>query len=161
MCARATTAQVKRYLAMILYVLFAALAFAAITVFLVAYTRRVANVALTDHFRAGEAIANGHIPNQWVVQIKRRLAWGQRLPFLKRDVSGTDLALEKMDTLYRFFEKSPFFENAAARRLLLGRLREMRERWERMAWHEVVSEYADAGASAKRPWWTSFTGGRN
>jgi hypothetical protein len=110
----------------------------AIVGFLAAYTRRVANVALTDQFRAGETIVNGRIPDQWVAQINRRLASPR---FLRRDASGTELALEKIDKLYRFYEKSPFFENEKTRQLLLEQLRETRERWAKMTWEELVSEY--------------------
>jgi hypothetical protein len=110
----------------------------AIVGFLVAYTRRVANVALTDQFRAGETIVDGRIPDQWVAQINRRLASPR---FLRRDISGTELALDKIDKLYRFYEKSPFFENEETRELLLEQLRETRERWAKMTWKELVSEY--------------------
>jgi hypothetical protein len=110
----------------------------AIVGFLVVYTRRVTNVALTDQFRAGETIVDGRIPDQWVAQINRRLAFPR---FLRRDVSGTEWALDKIDKLYRFYEKSPFFENEKTRQLLLEQLRETRERWAKMTWEELVSEY--------------------
>jgi hypothetical protein len=113
----------------------------AIVGFLVVYTRRVADVALTDQFRAGEMIVNGRIPDQWVVQINRRLASPR---FLRRDVSGTELALDKIDKLVRFYEKSPFFENEETRDLLLNQLQETRERWAKMTWEKLVSEYNTA-----------------
>jgi len=103
--------------------------------------RRVADVALTDQFRAAETIVNGRVPNQWVLQIKRRIAWGSRLPLFRRGVSGIELALAKIDNLYRFYENSPFYGNAEARELLLTELRETRERWAKMTWEELVSEH--------------------
>jgi hypothetical protein len=123
------------------FVLSVAAVFAIIVGFLIAYTRRVADVALTDQFRAGETIVNGRIPDQWVAQINRRLASPR---FLRRDVSGTELALDKIDKLYRFYEQSPFFENEKTRDLLLEQLRETRERWAKMTWEELVSEYSAA-----------------
>jgi hypothetical protein len=118
--------------------LFAAAVFAITVGFLIVYTRRVADVALTGQFRAGETIVNGRIPDRWVAQINRRLT---SLRFLRRVASGTELALDKIDKLYRFYEKSPFFENERTRDLLLEQLRETRERWAKMTWEELVSEY--------------------
>jgi len=128
-------------MSLIVFALFAAAAFAIIVGFIIVYVRRVANVALTDRFRAAETIVDGHIPDQWVAQINRRIAWESRLPLLRRDVSGTELALVKMDKLVRFYENSPFFENAQAREVLLTQLRETRERWAKMTWDELVSEH--------------------
>jgi hypothetical protein len=124
-------------MSLLAFALSVAAVFAIIVGFLVAYTRRVANVALTDQFRAGETIVDGRIPDQWVVQINRRLAFPR---VLHRDISGTELALDKIDKLYRFYEKSPFFENEKARELLLEQLQETRERWAKMTWEELVSE---------------------
>jgi hypothetical protein len=76
-----------------------------------------------------------------VVQINRRLAFPR---VLRRDISGTELALDKIDKLYRFYEKSPFFENEKARELLLEQLQETRERWAKMTWEELMSEYNTA-----------------
>jgi hypothetical protein len=103
--------------------------------------RRVADVALTDQFRAAETIVDGRIPDKWVLQINRRIAWESKLPLFRRGVSGTELALAKLDQLYRFYENSPFFENAEARELLLTELRETRGRWAKMTWEELVSEH--------------------
>lgn len=122
-------------------ILFLATAFAVVTLLLTLYMRRVADVALTDQFRAGETIVDGRIPDQWVVQINRRLAFPR---VLRRDISGTELALDKIDKLYRFYEKSPFFENEKARELLLEQLQETRERWAKMTWEELMSEYNTA-----------------
>ena len=114
----------------------------AITMGLLAlYTKRVADLALTDQFRAAEAIVNGRIPDQWVVQINRRMAWRGVIRLFGRDVPGTKLALAKIDKLSRFCENSPFCENAEARELLLTELRETRGRWAQMTWEELVSGY--------------------
>jgi len=126
--------------AWVVIILFLAAAFAVVTLLLTLYVRRVADVALTDQFRAGEAIANGRVPDKWVLQIKRRIAWRSRLPIFRRDVSGTELALAKIDKLYRFYENSPFYETAEAREMLLTQLRETRERWAIMVWEELVAD---------------------
>lgn len=42
-----------------------------------------------------------------------------------------------IDRLIQFFEKSPFFENAEARELLLRQLKETRQRWSTMTWEEI------------------------
>jgi hypothetical protein len=76
-----------------------------------------------------------------VAQINRRLT---SLRFLRRVASGTELALDKIDKLYRFYEKSPFFENEKTRDLLLSQLQETRERWAKMTWEKLVSEYNTA-----------------
>jgi hypothetical protein len=123
------------------FALSVAAVFVIIVGFLIAYVRRVADVALTDQFRAAETIVDGRIPDQWVVQINRRIAWENRLPLFRRDVSGTELLLAKIDKLYRFYENSPFYENAETRELLLTELRETRERWGKMTWEELVSEH--------------------
>jgi hypothetical protein len=102
------------------------------------YTRRVADVALTDPFRAAETIVNGRIPDRWVLQINRRLA----LPrVLRGHVTGTELALAKIDKLVRFYANSPFFENDRARELLLAQLQDTRARWAGSTWDDVVAQY--------------------
>jgi len=127
--------------ALVAGLLLLAVAFAIIVGLLAVYTRRVAEVALTDQFRAGEAIVSGRIPDQWVVQINRRIAWRGVIRLLGRDVPGTGLALAKIDKLLRFYENSSFYENAEARELLLTELRETRGRWAKMTWEELVSEH--------------------
>jgi hypothetical protein len=119
-------------------ILVLAVAFTVVTLLLTLYMRGVADVVLTDQFRAAETIVDGRIPDQWVAQINRRLASPR---FLRRDISGTELALDKIDKLYRFYENSPFFENEKTRDLLLEQLQETRERWAKMTWEELVSEY--------------------
>ena len=106
-----------------------AFAFAIVVGLLIVYTRRVADVALTDQFRAGEAIVEGRIPAHWVAQIKRRQALRAVLRLFGRDAPAEEIVLAKIDKLYRFFDRSPFFENAEARELLLTKLRETRARW--------------------------------
>jgi hypothetical protein len=98
-------------------------------------------LALTDQFRAAEAIVNGRIPRKWVVQINRRIAWRGVMCLFGGDVSGTELALAKIDKLFRFCENSHFYESAEARELLLTQLREARGRWAKMTWEELVAEY--------------------
>jgi hypothetical protein len=127
--------------AWVVSILSLAVVFAIVAYLLTVYMRRVADVALTDQFRAAETIVDGRVPDKWVVQIKRRIAWESRLPFFRRDVSGTELLLARIDKLYRFYENSPFYENAEARELLLTELRETRERWAKMTWEELVSEH--------------------
>jgi len=113
----------------------------AVVVFLIAiYTRQVADMALTGQFRAAENITNGHFPQKWAVQINRRLALQRMIPVITPEVSGIELALQKLDRLVRFFEKSPFFENAQARELLLSQLKETRQRWSTMTWEEIEKE---------------------
>jgi hypothetical protein len=126
---------------MIGYVLFVAAAFPVVMLLVAVYMRRVADVALTDQFRAAETMVDGRVPDQWVLQINRRIAWGSRLPLCRRGVSGMELLLAKIDKLYRFYERSPFFENEGARELLLTQLRETRERWGKMTWEELVSQH--------------------
>lgn len=128
-------------MALVAGLLLLAAAFAIIVGLLAVYTRRVADLALTDQFRAAEAIVNGRIPHQWVVQINRRIAWRGVIRLLGRDVRGRELALAKIDKLLRFYQNSAFFENAEARKLLLAELRETRGRWAQMTWEELVSEY--------------------
>ena len=128
-------------MALVAHALLVAAATAIIVALLAAYTRRVADLTLTDKFRAAEAIVDGRVPAQWVVQINRRMAWGGLMRLFGRDVSGTQLALAKIDRLVRFYENSPFYENAEARELLLTELRETRGRWARMTWEELVSEH--------------------
>lgn len=119
----------------------AAVAFAIVIGLLIVYTRRVADVALTDQFRAGEAIVKGRIPSHWVAQIKRRQALRGVLRLFGRDSSADELVIAKMEGLLRFFERSPFFENAEVRALLLTELQETHARWAEMTWDELLSKY--------------------
>jgi len=116
-------------------------AFAIIAGLLAVYMRRVADIALTDQFRAAESITNGNFPKKWDMQINRRLALKRVIPALTAEASGTEQALQKIDRLIRFFEKSPFFENAEARELLLTQLKETRQRWAKMTWEEIEKEW--------------------
>jgi hypothetical protein len=121
------------------FALSVAVIIAVIVGFLTVYMRKVADVALTDQFRAAETIVAGHIPDRWIAQINRRIGnkWATRLTH--HEVNGIELALDKIDKLYSFYENSPFFENAEARDLLLSQLQETRERWVKMTWDELVS----------------------
>jgi transcription termination factor Rho len=116
-------------------------AFAIIAGLLAVYMRRVADIALTDQFRAAESITNGNFPKKWDMQINRRLALKRVIPALTAEASGTEQALQKIDRLIRFFEKSPFFENAETRELLITHLMETRQRWAKMTWEEIEKEW--------------------
>ena len=116
------------------------IAFVLVIIFIVVYTRRVADLALTDLFLAAESITNGNFPKKWHRQINRSLRLKRVIPALTPEPSGTGQALQKIDRLIRFFEKSPFFENAEARELLLTQLKENRQRWANMTWEEISRE---------------------
>jgi hypothetical protein len=122
---------------LVVFALSAAAAFAIVVGLIIVYVRRVAGVALTDEFRAAETIVDGRLPSKWAAQINRRLALTR---LLRRNVTGTELALDKIDKLVRFYAKSPFFEDERARKLLLARLQETRERWAKMTWEELGSK---------------------
>ncbi len=115
-----------------------ALVFVVVAIFLAAYTRRVADVLLTEHFRAAEAISEGKAPEAWITQINRQLVYRRWLPGRRKVEPGTKLALEKLARLRLFFAKSKFFETAQARELLLAKMDETRDRWEKMTWDEIV-----------------------
>ena len=107
------------------------------------YTRQVATTALTDPFRAGEAVLEGRIPAQWVVQIERRQALRGVLRLIRRDLSAKELILAKFDKLYRFYESSPFFENDSVRELMLTELQATRARWAGMTSESLMAEHAE------------------
>ena len=107
------------------------------------YTRQVASAALTDPFRAGEAIIEGRVPAKWVAQIERRQALRGALRLIGRDVSAKELILAKIDKLYRFFENSPFFENDSVRELMLTELRETRARWAGTTSESLMAEHVE------------------
>jgi hypothetical protein len=119
----------------------AVIAFALVAAFIAFYIRRVADLAITDQFRAAELICDGKFPGKWYDQINQRLARDRLLPDFIIKTSGTELALMKIDRLKRFFEKSPFFENAEARELLLEKLRDAREHWLYMSWEDISKEH--------------------
>ena len=126
---------------MIGILLAAAIAFALVATFIAFYIRRVADLAITDQFRAAESIANGKFPEKWYVQINRRLERNRVLPSFIPATTGIKQALQNIDQLTRFFEKSPFFENAQVRDLLLSQLRETRQGWVNMTWEEISNGY--------------------
>ena len=133
-------------MSIVVFALSVAAVFAILMVLVSLYVRRVADVALTAPFRAAETIVDGRIPDRWVAQINRRIAWRSRLSlvrrFVRRGVDGTALLLAQLDKLARFCAKSPFYETAQARELLLAELRDTRERWAKMTWEELVSEHS-------------------
>ncbi len=128
-------------MSLLAFTLSVAAVLAVIVAFLIMYMRRVADIALTEQFRAAESIVSGCIPDKWVVQINRRLAANRLVPIFQCDLSGSKLALRRMDKLISFFVNSPFFENEEARDLLLAQLWDTRKRWAKMTWEELVSEY--------------------
>lgn len=112
----------------------------ALAMYLVAvYTRRVAELMLTDKFRAAESLSNQCIPEKWRRDIRRVMALHRFLPWLG-ELTGSELAVQKIDQLQYFFEHSPFFENEETRRLLLEELAETRRWWEKMTLEEILSE---------------------
>ena len=124
-------------------VLLVVAAFVIVAGLITVYTRQVTTAALTDPFRAGEAIVAGRIPAKWVAQIERRQALRGVLRFFGRDATAKELILAKIDKLYRFYENSPFFENDRARELLLRELRETRTRWAKMTWETLMAEHVE------------------
>jgi len=129
------------------------MAFAIVAFILSAYTRRIAEVALTEKFRAAETITEGGVPGEWIATIKRRIARKGMMRFLTGEVSGQQLALAKLDKLCYFYEHSPFFQNEDSRRLLLRRLQETREQWAGATWEELAAasgKVADSGARAEK-----------
>ena len=124
-------------------VLLVAAAFVIVAGLITVYTRQVTTAALTDPFRAGEAIVAGRIPAKWVAQIERRQALRGVLRFFGRDATAKELILAKIDKLYRFYENSPFFENDRVRDLLLRELRETRTRWAKMTWETLMAEHVE------------------
>jgi hypothetical protein len=119
----------------------AVIAFALVATFIIIYLRRVADLAITDQFRAAESITNGRFPKKWYPEINRRLVLKRVLPSFLFEASGTEQALQKIDRLIRFFEKSPFFESAEARELLLTQLEETRQCWANSTWEETGKEF--------------------
>jgi hypothetical protein len=117
--------------------LFWIVAFIIIAILITKYMRWVTNIALSDYFREAETIVDGGIPDKWIVQINRRLAINWLTSIFRREPSGTDLVMLKIDRLIRFFENSQFFESEDARELLLSQLQETRERWSIMSWEEL------------------------
>lgn len=117
--------------------LFWIIAFIIIAILITKYLRWVTDVALSDYFREAETITESGIPDKWVVQINRRLAMNWLTPIFRQNPTGTELALQKIEGLIRFFENSQFFESEDARELLLSQLQETRERWSQMTWEEL------------------------
>ncbi len=124
-------------MSLITFIFFVILLFAVLVPLIGLYTRRIMDGALTDHFRAAEAISDGRIPDKWVVQIQQQIRRGR----LKADFEGTEVVLAKLDKLYGFFEKSSYFEDEDVREMLLTQFQETRRRWSEMTWEALVVEY--------------------
>lgn len=123
------------------FLLILLIAFILIVMWIAIYMQRVASSALTDQFRAAESISNGSFPDKWFKEINRRQSLKRLLPRFQPEDSAKRQALQKIDKLIRYFEKSPFFENAAARDLLLLQLKETRQHWINLTWDEIEKEY--------------------
>ena len=117
--------------------LFWIVAFIIIAFLITKYLRWVTNIALSDYFREAEIIVEGRIPKKWVIQINRRLALNRLTSIFRKNPTGTELALRKIDKLIRFFKNSQFFEDEDARTLLLSQLQDTHKRWSNMTWEEL------------------------
>ncbi len=104
------------------------------------YARSVVDLGLTGRFRAGEAISNGRTPAVWVAPIDRQLALRRALLPWRPAPSGSALAARRAEQLGGFFERSTFFEDEAARALLLAQLAAARARWSTMTWDQIRAE---------------------
>jgi hypothetical protein len=102
------------------------------------YLRGIVGFALTDKFQAAEAVSNGEIPEKWVAQINRRLHPQRLIPIFQRHDSGIELAVAKIDKLYRYFEKTPFVEDETAREILLEQLLKTKRQWAKMSWEILI-----------------------
>jgi len=98
-------------------------------------------MSLTDQFRAAECLSQGRIPAQWQARIQRRVSLERAIPWGRKHATGARLAIQNLDRLLRYFERSPFFENEEARGLLLIKLRETRGRWQTMTWEQIQNEH--------------------
>jgi hypothetical protein len=104
------------------------------------YARGVVDLSLTGRFRAAEAISSGRTPAAWVAAIDRQLALRRALLPWLRAPSGSALAARRVEQLSGFFARSTFFEDEAARALLLARLAAARARWTAMTWEQIRAE---------------------
>lgn len=110
-----------------------------IMLIIIAYTRRIGDLTLTDQFRAAESISDGRFPWNWVGQIKNQARLRILATFGRSKITKTDLALRKLDRLHKFFEHSKFFETEEARLILISNLLTVRERWKIMTWDEMIA----------------------
>ena len=103
------------------------------------YWRRVADSAITTHFRAAECIIEqNHPPPEWVTEINHKL--NKRTLNSIRKRSGMELLLEKLDKTIEFFERGSFHADAETKKILLSELANARDRWSRTTWDELLSE---------------------
>ena len=124
--------------------LIVALGLGVVVVGLGAYLRRVFALALTDHFRAAEALEAGRTPPHWVPAISRQVAWRRRLVFWRPAHTELQAAAQRVEQLERFFARGPFFQDEATRALLHSRLRQTQARWAGMTWDQIKAEAAPA-----------------
>ena len=108
------------------------------------YLRRVFDGALTEQFRAAEALEAGRTPPQWVPAISRQVAW-QRLAFWRPARTEVQAAAQRVEELSRFVARGPFFQDEATRTLLLKRLQQTQARWAGRTWDQIKAEAAPAG----------------
>ena len=111
------------------------LIFGGITLLIVFYWRRVIDGSITSHFRAAEAISEGKLPKDWAPRIERRLRIRSLLP--GAGLSGTELAVRRLDRLERHVRRSAFFADEQTQDVLLNQFELTRRRWESMSWEEV------------------------
>ncbi len=104
------------------------------------YARRVLDTMLTANFRAAEAISRGRTPAEWVVSIGRQAALRRALLPWLRHPSEAELAARRAARLGRFFARGTFFEDEAARALLLDCLAAAAVRWATMTWDAIRAE---------------------
>ncbi len=105
-----------------------------------AYTNRIAGGALTDKFKAAEAIANGAIPEQWIRQIDRQTVRNGICQTTTDSSTSKGLLIQKLDELHKYFEVSPFVENPETRKILLDAFSQARSQWLDSSWDDLVMD---------------------
>jgi hypothetical protein len=123
-----------------LTLLIVTLAVAATAGLLALYARSLLDGLVTANFRAAEAISAGRLPAEWVPAIRRQAALRRALlPWLQTPAESALIA-RRVLRLRRFFERSPFFADEAARSQLLACLSSAGDRWSTMSWEAIRSE---------------------
>lgn len=118
---------------MLWIVLLVIIGFSVLTLLVVFYWRYITDRAVMHHFRAAEAISDGHLPPEWRSEIDRRVHRKR----MKDGRTGTDLALEKLTALRTFMTDGPLALQEPARTVLLGQIDAAQRRWEHMSWEEL------------------------
>lgn len=103
--------------------------------------RRLVDKTITVHFRAAESITeHNQLPDEWVVEVNRKLSSKTATIFGLRKLSGINLLLRKIDETANFFAGGSFYADDNAKTLLLNQLTEVRKKVEEMSWEEVMLE---------------------